>query len=58
MADEPVRMVCRDCGGEDVTREAWAVWDVGAQEWVLGAVFDHAFCHRCMIAAQLEEAPC
>ena len=58
MADEPVRMVCRDCGSEDVTREAWAAWDAAAQDWVLRAVFDHAFCHRCLNAAQLEAVPC
>jgi hypothetical protein len=58
MAEQSVRMICRECGSEDVTREAWAAWDAGAQEWVLGAVFDFAFCHACMTDAKLEELPC
>jgi hypothetical protein len=58
MAEEPVRMVCRACGSEEVTRDAWAAWDAEAQEWVLGAVFDFAFCHRCLGDAKIEEVPC
>jgi hypothetical protein len=40
-------MVCKTCGSDDVSRDAWANWDIGAQQWVLGSVFDHAHCHRC-----------
>jgi len=43
----PMAIVCSTCGSDDVSRDAWANWDVKAQEWVLGAVFDHAHCHRC-----------
>lgn len=42
-----IAIVCTRCGGDDVSRDAWANWDVKAQEWVLGAVFDYAHCHRC-----------
>jgi hypothetical protein len=51
------RMVCAACGSEEVTREAWAEWDVEAQDWRLGAVFDHAWCHRCQRSARIGEVP-
>jgi len=49
MANDSKRyaMVCRHCGSDDVSRDAWADWDTGKQEWVLGAVFDYAHCHKC-----------
>ena len=28
-------------------RDAWAEWNAGAQEWVLGAAYDYAYCHDC-----------
>lgn len=42
-----VDYVCNMCGGNTVTRDAWAAWDVEAQEWVLGAAYDYAYCHDC-----------
>jgi hypothetical protein len=42
-----VDYVCNRCGGNTVTRDAWAEWDSEAQEWTLGAAFDYAFCHTC-----------
>ncbi|MGE4322531.1 MAG: hypothetical protein AB7E60_05820 [Sphingobium sp.] len=47
--------VCAVCGGEQVTREAWATWDVDVQGWVLDVVFDTAWCHRCMGAVRLDQ---
>lgn len=56
--EEPkLRMVCEDCGSEEVTRDAWAEWNVETQDWELGAVFDYAYCHRCQGDAHIEEAP-
>ncbi|WP_230461207.1 hypothetical protein [Sphingobium sp. CAP-1] len=46
--------VCTVCGSDHVTRDAWAAWDVAAQDWVLEAAFDYAHCHRCMGGARLE----
>lgn len=57
MAEKPVRMVCRDCGSELVTRDARAEWDVRTQDWVLGAIYDYAFCHACEGDAHIEEHP-
>jgi hypothetical protein len=42
-----VTYVCEACGSDLVTLDAWAEWDVEDQEWVLGATYDHTFCHKC-----------
>jgi hypothetical protein len=42
-----IAIVCGACGSDEVSRDAWANWDVQAQEWVLGSVFDYGHCHRC-----------
>ena len=42
-----IAIVCRTCGSDDVSRDAWADWDVREQEWVLRCAFDYALCHRC-----------
>lgn len=52
-----IRIVCRDCGSDDVARDAWASWDEDRQEWILQAVFDAGFCHRCEEEAKLVELP-
>lgn len=48
---------CSACGSAEVMRDAWARWDDDAQEWVLGAVFDAAFCEVCEKDATLSEQP-
>jgi hypothetical protein len=50
-----IEIVCRQCGGNAVARDAWAEWDVATQAWVLGAVFDYAYCHDCDGEAKLDE---
>ena len=50
-----VDYVCSLCGGNSVTRDAWADWDAAAQDWALGAVFDYAFCHDCETDTNLVE---
>lgn len=47
--------ICNVCGSDDVTRDAWAAWDVKEQDWVLGAAFDYAYCHRCENETHLDE---
>jgi hypothetical protein len=47
--------VCHVCGSDHVTRDAWAMWDVDAQAWVLDTAFDYAHCHRCMGDTRLEQ---
>jgi len=61
-----VDYVCEICLGNTVTRDAWAEWDADEQNWVLGAVYDYAFCHDCQeethlveveLAAEVEDQP-
>lgn len=52
-----VEMICGTCGGTIVMRDAWAVWDAKAQDWVLGAVFDYAQCDDCEKETTLEVRP-
>lgn len=63
MANDSKRyaMVCSECGSDDISRDAWADWDTGKQEWVLGAVFDYGHCHKCegessLIEVELKQA--
>ncbi|MDQ2893146.1 MAG: hypothetical protein M3R64_08690 [Pseudomonadota bacterium] len=50
-----IDIVCGTCGSTNVSRDAWASWDKATQDWVLGAVFDAAFCHDCEAERSLEE---
>jgi hypothetical protein len=50
-----ITFICETCGSKLVTRDAWAAWDEGSQDWVLGAAFDYAFCHTCEAETHLEE---
>ena len=52
-----VRIVCENCGSEDVSRDAWGDWDVRRQRWELRTVFDYAHCHACDGETRLEEVP-
>lgn len=52
-----VRIICHTCGSELVTRDAWAEWDVDAQDWVLASIYDYAFCHNCEEETRIEEVP-
>ena len=53
--DKRYAMICRACGSDEVSRDAWADWDTGKQEWVLRCAFDAGFCHRCGCASRLIE---
>lgn len=52
-----MKVVCSRCGGDNVMRDAWAVWDTENQDWELGAVFDQGFCDDCDGEATLKEVP-
>lgn len=56
-----LQILCNQCGGSKVTRDAWAEWSVENQDWQLGAVYDYAFCHDCegetrLVEVELEPA--
>jgi hypothetical protein len=42
-----VTYLCEKCGSDQVTLDAWAEWNVERQAWVLGATYDHTYCHKC-----------
>lgn len=50
-----VTFICATCGSDLVTRDAWAEWGVEQQDWVLGAAYDYAFCHKCEDETHLAE---
>jgi len=50
-----VEYICATCGSNHISRDAWADWDSATQQWVLGAVFDYAHCHRCEGETSLDE---
>jgi hypothetical protein len=49
------RMICAICKGSDVVVDAWAEWDIPAQEWTLRSTFDEAYCIDCEQSCDLEE---
>ena len=53
----PIQIKCKFCGSTNVMRDAWAVWDTGKQDWVLGSVFDAAQCDACDAETSLVEVP-
>jgi hypothetical protein len=50
-----IRIICGECGSDNVRRDAWAEWDIDAQRWVLGSVFDQGFCEACGEERSLDE---
>lgn len=52
-----ISLRCTTCGGVSVMRDAWAVWDEDQQTWVLGNVFDAAYCETCEADASLVQIP-
>jgi hypothetical protein len=43
----PAAPRCRTCGSDEVLRDAWARWDQVIGDWVVTALFDHAWCEAC-----------
>lgn len=50
-----IDMVCAHCGSSNVRRDAWAEWSLDDQDWVLGQVFDMAYCEACECETSLIE---
>lgn len=49
------KMICGHCGGDNVTRDAIAHWDVSKQAWVITDVLDNTDCNDCGGQAKLKE---
>ena len=50
-----IAIVCAYCGSNNVSRDAFADWDVAAQRWELRTVYDQAHCHHCDGETRLKE---
>lgn len=58
MEKQKVKIICAECGSDNVRRDAYAEFDVDAQEWVLSTVFDQGYCEACGgVEERLEERP-
>lgn len=42
-----IKYVCRYCGSDNVSKDAFADWDVDYQKWVLRDFYDAGYCHDC-----------
>ena len=52
---DPIDIVCANCGGGDVRRDADASWDRACQRWELCSVFDQGYCEDCGSEVKLKE---
>jgi hypothetical protein len=51
-----IKMVCAECGSDDVLADAYAEWNVAAQKWELQNTFDKgAYCNACEAETRLDE---
>jgi hypothetical protein len=51
-----IKMVCADCGSDDVLADAYAEWDVASQKWELQNTFyKGAYCNACEAETRLDE---
>lgn len=48
--------VCAHCGSTNVMHDAWAMWDVGTQEYVLSQHFDAGYCSDCGGETRIQDA--
>ena len=39
--------ICTYCGSDDVSRDAYAKWDIDTQEWEIITTFDSYYCEDC-----------
>ena len=49
--------VCGECGSENVFHDAVFLWDLMSQRWVLGELFNYAFCKDCDDECSIEDKP-
>lgn len=52
-----VKWRCDSCGSEEVGHDAASVWDVDAQEEVLGSAYDDDWCTNCGDSARIVDIP-
>lgn len=54
MGSPRVKLLCPECGAEDVVLDAYAAWDVETQDWVLHSTYEEKRCNTC--GAEFDEA--
>lgn len=47
--------VCKQCGSDNLTKDATARWDHATEAWVLSDVFDDTFCNECDVECDVLE---
>ena len=45
--EKRVGYLCAYCGSSSVMMDAWAVWDIKLQDWVLGDTCTEVVCQVC-----------
>ncbi len=68
MAERRIKMVCTECGSDEVLADAYVQWGVEKQEWIVQNVFEKGdYCDSCdgearyeaiELADHAEEEPC
>jgi len=43
---------CTNCGSEELSRDAYANWNIGTQSWEVSSVYDFFICDQCGESAQ------
>ena len=50
-----INVICSECGGSNDHLDAWADFDIEAQQWVLGNTFDYSYCDDCQNDCRTKE---
>lgn len=53
-----VKPICAACKSDEIRKDAYAVWDVEKQEWVLHSVYDSTICECCGTECTVEIEQC
>lgn len=55
MSNEKINVVCRDCGSDEVRRDADVAWNPESQQWELNAIYDAGWCCECDCQSLVDE---
>ena len=56
MGERRIKMVCTECGSDEVLADAYVQWDVEKQDWIVQNVFEKGgYCDTCEGEARYEE---
>lgn len=46
-SNKQIKIVCSECGSDDVLVDAWVRWDYVSQQYVIHDILDDSFCNNC-----------